>query len=66
MKHKPYHIYSMQQAIEEGFIKDVLLNFTPIATAYEIAKNIVPFWADDNGKLEGYTSLAKIKASSSE
>ena len=32
----------------------------------EIAKNIVPFWADDNGKLEGYTSLAKIKASSTE
>ena len=22
MKHKPYHIYSMQQAIEEGFIKE--------------------------------------------
>lgn len=57
MKHKPYHIYSMQQAIEEGFIKDVLLNFTPIATAYEIAKNIA-----ENPDYEETPATRAIKA----
>ncbi len=33
----------------------------------EITKNIVPFWGDENGnKLEGYTSLAKFKARSTD
>lgn len=33
----------------------------------EVAKNIVPFWGDENGnKLEGYASLAKFKAKSTE
>lgn len=32
----------------------------------EIAKNIVPFWGDEKGKLEGYTSLPKFKATSTE
>ena len=36
----PYHIYSMQQAIEEGFILDVLQNYTTYKTCYKIAKNI--------------------------
>lgn len=30
----------------------------------EIAKNIVPYWGNENGKLEGYTALAKFKAKS--
>ncbi|MCM1140020.1 MAG: type I restriction endonuclease [Muribaculum sp.] len=57
MKHKPYHIYSMQQAIEEGFIKDVLQNFTPIGTAYEIAKNIA-----ENPDYEETPATRAIKA----
>lgn len=35
----PYHIYSMRQAIEEGFIMDVLANYTTYKTCYKIAKN---------------------------
>lgn len=35
----PFHIYSMRQAIEEGFILDVLQNYTTYKTCYEIAKN---------------------------
>ena len=35
----PYHIYSMRQAIEEGFILDVLQNYTTYKTCFEIAKN---------------------------
>lgn len=32
-----FHIYSMRQAIEEGFILDVLQNYTPYSTAYRLA-----------------------------
>lgn len=35
----PYHIYSMRQAIEEGFIMDVLSNYTTYKTFYKVAKN---------------------------
>jgi type I restriction enzyme R subunit len=33
----PFHVYSMRQAIEEGFILDVLKNYTPYATAFRLA-----------------------------
>ncbi len=32
-----FHLYSMRQAIEEGFILDVLRNYTTYATAWKIA-----------------------------
>ena len=35
----PFHVYSMRQAIEEGFILDVLQNYTTYRTCYQIAKN---------------------------
>lgn len=35
---RAYHIYSMRQAIEEGFILDVLKNYTTYKTYYKIAK----------------------------
>lgn len=35
---RPFHIYSMKQAIEEGFILDVLKNFMHYKTCYRIAK----------------------------
>ena len=35
-----FHIYSMKQAIEEGFILDVLQNFTTYDTFYKINKEI--------------------------
>lgn len=36
----PFHIYSMKQAIEEGFIMDVLQNYMTYRTCYKIAKAI--------------------------
>jgi type I restriction enzyme R subunit len=36
-KPEPFHLYSMRQAIEEGFILDVLLNYTTYSTAWKIA-----------------------------
>ena len=34
---QPFHVYSMRQAIEEGFILDVLKNYTPYRLAYRLA-----------------------------
>jgi type I restriction enzyme R subunit len=33
----PFHVYSMRQAIEEGFILDVLKNYTPYDLAFRLA-----------------------------
>lgn len=33
----PFHVYSMQQAIEEGFILDVLQNYTSFNLAFKLA-----------------------------
>ena len=35
----PFHIYSMKQAIEEGFILDVLANYVTYKMCYQIASN---------------------------
>lgn len=37
---KPFHLYSMKQAIEEGFILDVLANYTTFKSYYQIQKSI--------------------------
>ena len=36
----PFHVYSMRQAIEEGFILDVLKNYTTYQMFYKLAKEI--------------------------
>ncbi len=35
----PFHVYTMEQAIEEGFILDVLKNYTPYKLAFRLAHN---------------------------
>lgn len=37
-KPEPFHVYSMRQAIEEGFILDVLRNYTPYKLAFKLAQ----------------------------
>lgn len=55
--HRPFHIYSMRQAIEEGFILDVLANYTTIKEAFKLVKV-----SDDNPELiEGPASRALFK-----
>jgi len=39
-KHRPFHSYTMKQAIEEGFILDVLAHYTPVASYYRLVKRI--------------------------
>lgn len=43
IEHTPFHEYTMKQAIEEGFIMDVLKNYTTYASFYKIVKTV----ADD-------------------
>lgn len=52
----PFHIYSMRQAIEEGFILDVLQNYMTYATCFRIAKN-----TEENPKLPESRATKVIK-----
>lgn len=52
----PFHIYSMRQAIEEGFILDVLQNYMTYKTCYQIAKNI-----PDNPEVPQSKAMKMIK-----
>ena len=36
----PFHTYSMKQAIQEGFILDVLEHYTPVESYYRLAKTV--------------------------
>ncbi|MDP2683346.1 MAG: type I restriction endonuclease subunit R [Deltaproteobacteria bacterium] len=38
VKHRSFHSYTMKQAIEEGFILDVLRNYTPVDSYYKLVK----------------------------
>jgi type I restriction enzyme R subunit len=38
VKHRPFHSYTMKQAIEEGFILDVLKSYTPVDSYYKLVK----------------------------
>lgn len=52
----PFYVYSMRQAIEEGFILDVLQNYTTYRTCYQIAKN-----TKDNPDVPQSKALKTIK-----
>ncbi len=38
VKHRPFHGYTMKQAVEEGFILDVLKNYLPVNSYYKLVK----------------------------
>ncbi len=40
VKHRPFHSYTMKQAIQEGFILDVLKSYTPVDSYYNLVKTI--------------------------
>ena len=52
----PFHIYSMRQAIEEGFILDVLQNYMTYKNCYQIVKNI-----PDNPEVPQSKAMKMIK-----
>ncbi len=53
--YKPFHIYSMRQAIEEGFILDVLKNYMTYNTYFKIAKKI-----DEDPELEASRASSAV------
>jgi len=56
-KFQPFHLYSMKQAIEEGFILDVLANYTTYKSYYEIEKSI-----EDNPLFDTKKAQKKLRA----
>ena len=40
VKHLPFHSYTMKQAIQEGFILDVLKHYTPVGSYYRLTKTV--------------------------
>lgn len=54
---KPFHLYSMKQAIEEGFILDVLANYTTYKSYYEIEKSI-----EDNPLFDTAKAQKKLRS----
>ena len=55
--YKPFHLYSMKQAIEEGFILDVLSNYTTYKSYYEIEKSI-----EDNPLFDTKKAQKKLRS----
>lgn len=53
----PFHLYSMKQAIEEGFILNVLANYTTYKSYYEIQKSI-----EDNPDFDTKKAQKKLRA----
>lgn len=53
----PFHPYTMKQAIEEGFILDVLANYTTYKSYYEIQKSI-----EDNPLFDSKKAQKKLRA----
>jgi type I restriction enzyme R subunit len=40
VRHRPFHSYTMKQAIQEGFILDVLRYYTPVESYYKLVKKV--------------------------
>ncbi len=69
-KFYPFHLYSMKQAIEEGFILDVLANYTTYRSYYEIQKSTADNPLFDTAKaqkklrsfVEAHSDTIEVKA----
>ena len=57
VKYDAFHHYSMRQAIDEGFILDVLKYYTTIGTSYQIAKAVT-----DNPEYDEPPATKAVKA----
>jgi type I restriction enzyme R subunit len=52
VKHRPFHSYTMKQAIQEGFILDVLQHYTPVESYYRLMKTVEDDPEFDVGKAQ--------------
>jgi len=56
VKHQPFHSYTMKQAIEEGFILDVLRAYTPVDSYYKLIKK-----TDDDPEFDTRKAQKKLR-----
>ncbi len=70
VSHRAFHSYTMKQAIEEGFILDVLRHYTPVGSYYRLAKTVEDDPEFDTKKaqrklrrfVEGHDHAIRLKA----
>ena len=70
VKHHAFHSYTMKQAIQEGFILDVLEHYTPVNSYYKLAKTVEDDPEFDTRKaqkklrrfVEGHDHAIRLKA----
>ena len=55
-RHPPFHNYSMKQAIQEGFIMDVLTNYTPVSRYFSVVKSI-----EDDPQFDSKRAQGKLR-----
>ena len=53
---RPFHAYTMKQAIEEGFILDVLKHYTPVNSYYRLVKTV-----EDDPEFDTRKALKKLR-----
>lgn len=56
VKHRPFHSYTMKQAVEEGFILDVLKAYTPVDSYYKLVKK-----TDDDPEFDTKRAAKKLR-----
>ena len=56
IQHRPFHCYTMKQAIDEGFILDVLANYTPVNSYYKLIKK-----TDDDPEFDTKKAKKKLR-----
>src|SRR5664280_1526165 len=56
VKHRPFDSYTMKQAIHEGFILDVLENYTPVNSYYRLMKK-----AEDDPEFDVKKAKKKLR-----
>lgn len=56
VKHRPFHSYTMKQAIEERFILDVLKAYTPVNSYYKLIKK-----TDDDPEFDTKRAKKKLR-----
>ena len=56
VKHSAFHSYTMKQAVQEGFILDVLAHYTPISSYYKLAKT-----TEDDPKFDSKKAQRKLR-----
>ena len=70
VKHLAFHSYTMKQAIQEGFILDVLAQYTPVSSYYRLTKTVEEDPEFDANKahkklrrfVEGHDHAIRLKA----